>query len=113
MSGDGTKGPGPKRSEVGGRSGPPKGGTLTGGPTMARMNTDMTKDHGPLDRLQRALERERGHRRLPRWPLEHDSVFKHVFTCECCGRQRREEDRREPRSEVCIQCVRAAGFEWW
>ena len=62
------------------------------------------------DRLALAFERERGHRRRPPWPLELDTVWAHVFRCECCGRLRREEQRREPASLICIRCVRDAGF---
>jgi hypothetical protein len=62
------------------------------------------------DRIAQAFERERGHRRRPPWPLEFDTVWAHVFRCECCGRLRREEQRREPGSVICIRCVRDAGF---
>ncbi len=63
---------------------------------------------GYKDRIARAFEREREHRRvlIP----ECDSVFRHVFRCVCCGRVRGEEERREPRSSLCIRCVRQAGF---
>jgi hypothetical protein len=61
------------------------------------------------DRLQTAFERERQHRRRPLWPPEFESTLVHVFKCVCCERERREEDRREPDSEVCIYCVLAAG----
>jgi len=64
-----------------------------------------------MDLLQRAVERERNHKLPLRWALEQDSVWDHVFACVCCERVRGEEERREPRSEVCIRCVRAAGFE--
>jgi hypothetical protein len=64
-----------------------------------------------MDRLRTAFEREREHRRRPPWPLEMDTTWAHVFRCACCGRQRREEHRREPRSEVCSFCVAEAGQE--
>jgi hypothetical protein len=75
------------------------------------MSLSRKRDPEMLDRLERAFERERGHRRRPVWPLECETVIAHVFKCVCCGRTRREEDRREPDSEVCVHCVRAAGFE--
>jgi hypothetical protein len=37
-------------------------------------------------------------------------VWEHVFRCVCCGRLRGDQERREPRSLVCIRCVREAGF---
>jgi len=33
-----------------------------------------------------------------------------TFKCVCCGRNRKAEEQREPQSEVCVRCVRAAGF---
>ncbi len=60
------------------------------------------------DWLTVAFRREREHRRV--WIPECDSVFGHVFQCVCCGRVRGEEERREPRSSLCIRCVREAGF---
>jgi hypothetical protein len=33
-----------------------------------------------------------------------------AIKCVCCGRNRRVEEGREPESEVCVRCVRAAGF---
>ena len=63
-----------------------------------------------MDRIAAAWEREREHRRVPRWPLECDAVWDHVFRCVCCGRVRGEEERREPGSRICIRCVRDAGF---
>ena len=62
------------------------------------------------DPIALAFAREREARRVLRWPMEQDSVFFHVFRCECCGKIRPEEQRREPDSEVCVICVRAAGF---
>jgi hypothetical protein len=66
---------------------------------------------GCLDPIGRAFERERENRRVVTLPLEFDTVLAHVFRCVCCGKTRPEEQRREPGSEVCIRCVRAAGFE--
>src|SRR5689334_4228703 len=56
---------------------------------------------GYLDRLARAVEREREHRRVG--TLECDSVAEHVFRCVCCGKVRGDQERREPESEVCIR----------
>jgi hypothetical protein len=42
--------------------------------------------------------------------LEGDWWADHVFECVCCGRLRGEQERREPRSSLCIRCVREAGF---
>lgn len=61
------------------------------------------------DRIAAAFAREREARRCVA-PLEYESALAHVFECACCGRIRREEERREPDSEVCVRCVRAAGF---
>jgi hypothetical protein len=65
---------------------------------------------GYLDRIARAVEREREHQRVPRLPMECDGVLAHVFQCVCCGRVRGDQERREPNSEVCIRCVVDAGF---
>jgi hypothetical protein len=63
-----------------------------------------------LDRIGQAIKREREHNRwLPLGP-EHEGLFALGFKCVCCGKPRRGEHRREPRSEVCVHCVRAAGF---
>ncbi len=79
-----------------------------------RMNTHgnqpAAKPGESEDRIAQAFRREREHARIPRWPPELDTVWAHVFRCECCGRLRHEEERREPRSEICIRCVRDAGF---
>ena len=48
---------------------------------------------------------------LMEWPMEWETAAEHVFRCVCCERMRREEDRREPESEVCVQCVREGGVE--
>ncbi len=63
---------------------------------------------GHKDRIARAFEREREYRRV--LTPECDSVLAHVFQCVCCGRVRGEEERREPRSCLCMRCVREAGF---
>ena len=61
-------------------------------------------------RLGAALAREREHRRVLWPPMEFHSARAHVFKCVCCGKPRRVEERREPRSDVCSRCMRAAGF---
>ena len=65
---------------------------------------------GYQDRIAQALGREQEHRRVPFLVPECDTVWAHVFRCVCCGRLRGEQERREPESEVCIRCVRDAGF---
>jgi hypothetical protein len=70
----------------------------------------MKTNHKDLDPIGRAVARESEHKRIVPLPLEFDCVLAHVFKCVCCGRTRREEDRREPASEVCAGCVRFAGF---
>jgi len=75
------------------------------------MSQNQKQDRAMVDRLAGAFERERGHRRRPAWPLECYTAAAHVFKCVCCGKTRPDEQRREPDSEVCIRCVRAAGFE--
>jgi hypothetical protein len=42
--------------------------------------------------------------------MELDTVMAHVFRCVCCERIRPNEERQEPRSEVCLRCVQAAGL---
>jgi hypothetical protein len=59
------------------------------------------------DPITRAYERER--RARVRF-LEEDCGGEHLFKCVCCGRRRTNGKRREPDSEVCIHCVREAGF---
>lgn len=65
-------------------------------------------DEGYRDRIAQEVEREREHQRV-RLP-EGGGVWEHVFRCVCCGRLRGDQERREPRSLVCIRCVREAGF---
>lgn len=65
---------------------------------------------GYQDRITRAFRRERGDG-MPRLKPECETVWAHVFRCVCCGRLRDERERREPASEVCIRCVREAGFD--
>ncbi len=60
------------------------------------------------DPITRAYAREREARRVV-WP-EDLAVFKSLFRCVCCGKVRPGEMRREPRSEVCMQCVGEVGF---
>ena len=61
------------------------------------------------EHLLRAIAREREAGRSP-WPMELHTCDTRVFRCELCGRQRPEEQRREPESEICIKCVEEAGF---
>jgi len=61
------------------------------------------------DFIGRAASREREARRICRAP-ERESVFARVFRCVVCDRQRPDEQRREPGSEVCVKCVEEAGF---
>jgi len=63
---------------------------------------------GYQDRIARAVRREREHQQVRL--LECDSVAEHVFRCVCCGCVRGDQERREPASEVCMRCVRDAGF---
>jgi len=67
---------------------------------------------GYQDRIARAVGRELENERVPFLTPECDTVWAHVFRCVCCGRLRGDQERREPASEVCIRCVRAAGFRW-
>jgi hypothetical protein len=64
-----------------------------------------------IDRIGRAFARERDARFWPVWQPEFIKLPPGAFKCVCCGRSRKAEERREPESEVCVQCVRAAGFE--
>ena len=66
------------------------------------------EDTGYLDRIARAVEREREHARVG--VPERDAVWAHAFRCVCCGKLRGEQERREPRSEVCMRCVHEAGY---
>ncbi len=61
------------------------------------------------DLIRNAVRRERDAQRSV-WPLEQHSSRAGVFRCELCSRVRREEQRREPDSEICIKCVEDAGF---
>jgi hypothetical protein len=62
------------------------------------------------DLVARAFRREREARRWPGWQSEVFWQPPSLFKCVCCGRQRSDADRREPDSEVCLRCVRAAGY---
>ncbi len=55
--------------------------------------------------------REREARRVM-LPPEYDycMLVDATFKCVCCGKVRPYEQRREPWSEVCMKCVRDAGF---
>ena len=72
------------------------------GPTVPR------EDTGYLDRIARAIEREREHARVG--VPEREAVWARAFRCVCCGRLRGDQERREPRSEVCMRCVHEAGY---
>jgi hypothetical protein len=63
-----------------------------------------------LDLVGRAIAREREARRVIE-PSARQAAMARVFNCVCCGRERRDEARREPRSEVCVRCAQLAGFE--
>jgi len=64
-----------------------------------------------FDRIGRAFARERKAGFWPVWQPGILLVHAAIFKCVCCGKERRTEDRREPESEVCVRCVRAAGFD--
>ena len=67
------------------------------------------KAEEPLkDPIARAFEREREHARVG--PPESETVWAHAFRCVCCGKLRGGQERREPRSQVCLRCVAEAGF---
>ncbi len=61
------------------------------------------------DLIHIAVRREREARRFV-LPLEQPSLHAGIFRCELCNRTRRDEQRREPDSEICIKCVEEAGF---
>ena len=63
------------------------------------------------DPIERAFRREREAGCWPVWQPEAAGAVPGAFRCVCCGRNRAAEERREPRSEVCVRCVRAAGIE--
>ena len=63
------------------------------------------------DVITRAFQREREARRWPVWAPDILLLPPGAFKCVCCGRNRAAEERREPKSEVCVRCVRMAGFE--
>jgi hypothetical protein len=63
-----------------------------------------------IDRIGRAFQREREARFWPVWQPDFIPLLPATFKCVCCGRNRKTEERREPESEVCVRCVRAAGF---
>ena len=62
----------------------------------------------PIDALEAAAEREMDARkcRVPELITAADLSFK----CELCGHTKPSERRREPDSEICIDCVIEAGF---
>ncbi len=62
------------------------------------------------DLIERAFRREREHSHIPAVPLEWAWVWDRAFRCVCCGHARRDEDRQDLSSEVCLYCVvRAEG----
>ena len=63
-----------------------------------------------VDRIGRAFARERKAGFWPVWPSGLVVAHAAIFKCVCCGKTRGTRDRREPESEVCTQCMRAAGF---
>jgi len=62
------------------------------------------------DTIGKAFAREREARFWPVWQTGVVVMHAAIFKCVCCGKQRRSDERREPKSEVCIRCVRAAGY---
>jgi hypothetical protein len=64
-----------------------------------------------LDLIAAAFHRELEARFWPVWQPDFIRLPPGAFKCVCCGRNRKAEERREPESEVCMRCVRAAGFE--
>jgi hypothetical protein len=62
------------------------------------------------DVIGRAFAREREAKFWPVWQPEFVRLPPGAFRCVCCGRTRRADQRREPQSEVCVHCVRDAGF---
>jgi hypothetical protein len=66
-------------------------------------------EEGFSDPITRALKRNREATRYVRFP-EGECWLDRVFQCVCCGKWRPNNNRREPRSEVCLHCVAEAGF---
>jgi hypothetical protein len=64
------------------------------------------------DAIARAFkrEREREARFWPVWQPDFVVMRPAEFKCVCSARNRKAEERREPESEMCVRCVRAAGF---
>jgi hypothetical protein len=62
------------------------------------------------DLIHAAWARECEAGRLAWPPMEETNAERGVFRCVCCGKTRGDEQRREPDSEVCRSCERAAGF---
>ena len=76
---------------------------------MTRQRLWVPEDAGRYqDRIARAVAREREHRRV--MIPEREAVLNHTFRCVCCGSWRGNQERREPRSQVCLRCVEDAGF---
>jgi hypothetical protein len=70
----------------------------------------MQNETQAIDLIGRAFAREAEARRWPVWQPDFIEVTFSSFRCVCCNRMRKAEERREPESEVCVRCVRAAGF---
>jgi hypothetical protein len=68
-------------------------------------------DHDDGDCIALAFARERAWRQVRVQPVAHECAFKHTFQCVCCGRRRSKQERQSADSEVCMRCVRAAGFQ--
>jgi hypothetical protein len=76
-----------------------------------RLGTDAPRGLPPWpDVIALAFEREREARRWPVWQPEPSARRIGDFKCVCCGRHRGGSERREPESEVCVRCVKAAGY---
>ena len=63
-----------------------------------------------VDLIGRAFAREREALFWPVWQPESVPLPPGAFKCVCCVRNRSANERREPESEVCVRCVREAGF---
>lgn len=60
------------------------------------------------DPIEKAVKREQENRRVR--IMEQSSWANGTFLCELCGERKADEKRREPESEICIDCVIEAGF---
>src|SRR4051812_41273658 len=84
------------------------------GKTEMKILTEVREGNEGLDRLTdtigKAFAREREARFWPVWPTGAVVMHAAIFKCVCCDKHRRSDERREPDSEVCIRCERAAGY---